>query len=186
MQRMSRESSIDLCGAAEEATADDYASLQVGERDEEETRSTLRAMCEASRGRQLRLIRAETDSGRNDGLLNSLTCRQPSARLHFLRRSCVIYDATESLAVRSMCISRIDLVYERAIPRSLRFLRIEHRNGSDYWSHERSCRSEHVCIFMTKAACSSCIWRVSQHNGKEALLIVQRRERFKIEMTVGR
>lgn len=46
----------------------------------------LRAMCEASRGRQLRLIRAETDSGRSDGLLNALTCRQPSARLHFLRR----------------------------------------------------------------------------------------------------
>lgn len=43
-------------------------------------------MCEASRGRQLRLIRAETDSGRSDGLLNALTCRQPSARLHFLRR----------------------------------------------------------------------------------------------------
>lgn len=41
-----------------------------------------RAMCEASRGRQLRLIRAETDSGRNDGLLNALTCRQslPPAR----------------------------------------------------------------------------------------------------------
>lgn len=30
---------------------------------------TLRAMCEASRGRQLRLIRAETDSGRSDGYL---------------------------------------------------------------------------------------------------------------------
>lgn len=40
---------------------------------EEETRRTLRAMCEASRGRQLRLIRAETDSGRSDGLLNTLT-----------------------------------------------------------------------------------------------------------------
>lgn len=47
----------------------------------------LRTMCEASRGRQLRLIRAETDSGRNDGLLNTLTCRQPSARLHFLHPS---------------------------------------------------------------------------------------------------
>lgn len=40
----------------------------------------LRTMCEASRDRQLRLIRAETDSGRSDGLLNALTCRQPSAR----------------------------------------------------------------------------------------------------------
>lgn len=48
---------------------------------------TVRAMCEASRGRQLRLIRAETDSGRSDGLLNTLTCRQPSARLHFLHPS---------------------------------------------------------------------------------------------------
>lgn len=55
--------------------------------DEEEARGTLRAMCEASRGRQLRLIRAETDSGRSDGLLNTLTCRQPSARLHFLHPS---------------------------------------------------------------------------------------------------
>lgn len=55
--------------------------------DEEEACRTLRAMCEASRGRQLRLIRAETDSGRSDGLLNTLTCRQPSARLHFLHPS---------------------------------------------------------------------------------------------------
>lgn len=54
---------------------------------DEEEACTLRAMCEASRGRQLRLIRAETDSGRNDGLLNTLTCRQPSARLHFLHPS---------------------------------------------------------------------------------------------------
>lgn len=55
--------------------------------DEEEACGTLRTMCEASRGRQLRLIRAETDSGRSDGLLNTLTCRQPSARLHFLHPS---------------------------------------------------------------------------------------------------
>lgn len=59
-------------------------------------RGTLRAMCEASRGRQLRLIRAETDSGRSDGLLNTLTCRQPSARLHFLHPSpYVACDVTE-------------------------------------------------------------------------------------------
>lgn len=58
---------------------------------------TVRAMCEASRGRQLRLIRAETDSGRNDGLLNTLTCRQPSAATslppHVAVR--VVCDATE-------------------------------------------------------------------------------------------
>lgn len=58
-------------------------------------RSTLRAICEASRGRQLRLIRAETDSGRSDGLLNALTCRQPSARDF---TSSVVDDVTELFA----------------------------------------------------------------------------------------
>jgi len=100
---------------------DDYASLD-DERDEEETRSTLRAMCEASRGRQLRLIRAETDSGRSDGLLNTLTCRQPSARLHFLRPStCVIYDATESLASADVRV--------RTLPLCMRDVRFAYRSS---------------------------------------------------------
>lgn len=79
----------------EGAAVDDYAAAT------EEACGTLRAMCEASRGRQLRLIRAETDSGRSDGLLNTLTCRQPSARLHFLHPSpYVVYDVTE---LRARC-----------------------------------------------------------------------------------
>jgi len=68
--------STDFCAATEESGADDYAARRATWR-----RRTHCAcnVCEASRGRQLRLIRAETDSGRSDGLLNTLTCRQPSA-----------------------------------------------------------------------------------------------------------
>jgi hypothetical protein len=126
-KRDSSESSTDFCGAVAETVVDDYASLD-DERDEEETRSTLRAMCEASRGRQLRLIRAETDSGRSDGLLNTLTCRQPSARLHFLRRRASFTTrpnlSRPSTCARchyacAMCTSRIDLLHERAILRGL-------------------------------------------------------------------
>lgn len=65
----------DFCAATEESGVDDYAARRASV----EEAHALRAMCEASRGRQLRLIRAETDSGRSDGLLNTLTCRQPSA-----------------------------------------------------------------------------------------------------------
>lgn len=78
----------DFCRATEEAAVNDYAAAT-----RRRHAATLRAMCEASRGRQLRLIRAETDSGRSDGLLNTLTCRQPSARLHFLHPSpYAVYD----------------------------------------------------------------------------------------------
>lgn len=75
-------------------------------------RGTLRAMCEASRGRQLRLIRAETDSGRSDGLLNTLTCRQPSARLHFLHPSpYVACDVTELRTSPASSCNRVAKLY---------------------------------------------------------------------------
>lgn len=86
----------DFCDGRSRAV-DDYAAAT-----RRRHAATLRAMCEASRGRQLRLIRAETDSGRSDGLLNTLTCRQPSARLHFLYPSpYVVYDVTELRARRT-------------------------------------------------------------------------------------
>lgn len=59
-----------LAGRFERGTEEvrnDYAARHGAQRGG--VQCTLRAMCEASRGRQLRLIRAETDSGRSDGYL---------------------------------------------------------------------------------------------------------------------
>lgn len=72
-------------------------------------RSTLRAICEASRGRQLRLIRAETDSGRSDGLLNALTCRQPSARATSLPPSLTTWPNFSRRSRRRNC-ARLSIV----------------------------------------------------------------------------